>query len=71
MWKRDGKKYTAIPLAERSDKLVYDTRSIWPDQPAGEPKAIGLRLANQAVQACRLLAEALKRRSTENTGSPI
>jgi UDP-N-acetyl-D-mannosaminuronic acid dehydrogenase len=39
--------FRVVPLAERSAKLVYDTRGIWPDQPsvaeAGEP---GLRLAS-------------------------
>ncbi len=38
--------FRVVPLAERAGKLVYDTRGIWPDQPApaakGEP---GLRLA--------------------------
>jgi len=42
----DHDAFKAIPLAERSDKLVYDTRGIWPDQPAIEPKAVGLRLAS-------------------------
>lgn len=39
--------FRVVPLAERADKVVYDTRGIWPDQPkpaeAGEP---GLRLAS-------------------------
>jgi UDP-N-acetyl-D-mannosaminuronic acid dehydrogenase len=39
--------FRVVPLAERADKLVYDTRGIWPDQPkradAGES---GLRLAS-------------------------
>lgn len=26
--------FKSVPLAERSDKQVYDTRGIWPDQPA-------------------------------------
>ena len=26
--------FRSVPLAERADKLVYDTRGIWPDQPA-------------------------------------
>ncbi len=38
--------FRVVPLAERASKLVYDTRGIWPDQPAfagrDEP---GLRLA--------------------------
>lgn len=25
--------FRSVPLAERADKLVYDTRGIWPDQP--------------------------------------
>ena len=25
--------FRVVPLAERADKLVYDTRGIWPDQP--------------------------------------
>ena len=39
--------FRVVPLAERADKLVYDTRGIWPDQPkvGGEAKA-GLRLAS-------------------------
>ena len=42
---RTGLVSRVVPLAERVDKLVYDTRGIWPDQPRpadmGEP---GLRL---------------------------
>jgi len=37
--------FKSVPLDERADKLVYDTRGIWPDQPrlaGGEP----LRLAS-------------------------
>ena len=26
--------FKSVPLAERADKIVYDTRGIWPDQPA-------------------------------------
>ena len=39
--------FRVVPLAERVDKLVYDTRGIWPDQPvvAGEAE-VGLRLAS-------------------------
>ncbi|MCW1428649.1 UDP-N-acetyl-D-mannosamine dehydrogenase [Novosphingobium sp. JCM 18896] len=39
--------FRVVPLAERANKLVYDTRGIWPDQPkpAGEDKP-GLRLAS-------------------------
>ena len=29
----DHDAFKAIPLAERADKVVYDTRGIWPDQP--------------------------------------
>ncbi|MGE3693348.1 MAG: UDP binding domain-containing protein, partial [Novosphingobium sp.] len=38
--------FRSVPLAERADKLVYDTRGIWPDQPkpAGADET-GLRLA--------------------------
>lgn len=39
--------FRVVPLAERANKLVYDTRGIWPDQPkpADEAKG-GLRLAS-------------------------
>ncbi len=39
--------FRVVPLAERADKIVYDTRGIWPDQPrdSGESKP-GLRLAS-------------------------
>lgn len=37
--------FKSVPLDERSGKLVYDTRGIWPDQPAPESIAAGLRLA--------------------------
>ncbi|MEZ5708149.1 MAG: UDP-N-acetyl-D-mannosamine dehydrogenase [Blastomonas sp.] len=37
--------FKSVPLAERADKIVYDTRGIWPDQPS-QPEAPGhLRLA--------------------------
>ena len=39
--------FRSVPLAERADKQVYDTRGIWPDQPgviAAQPA--GLRLAS-------------------------
>lgn len=29
----DHDSFKAIPLAERADKIVYDVRGIWPDQP--------------------------------------
>jgi UDP-N-acetyl-D-mannosaminuronic acid dehydrogenase len=39
--------FRVVPLAERADKIVYDTRGIWPDQPkAGVEQAPGLRLAS-------------------------
>ncbi len=39
--------FRVVPLAERSGKLVYDTRGIWPDQPrAAEQREPGLRLAS-------------------------
>ncbi len=41
--------FRSVPLAERANKLVYDTRGIWLDQPkssdAGQA-AVGLRLAS-------------------------
>ena len=30
----DHELFKSIPLDERADKLVYDTRGLWPDQPA-------------------------------------
>lgn len=38
--------FRVVPLAERSAKLVYDTRGIWPDQPARDAETPGLRLAS-------------------------
>jgi UDP-N-acetyl-D-mannosaminuronic acid dehydrogenase len=40
--------FRVVPLAERADKVVYDTRGIWPDQPAGDATgaAPALRLAS-------------------------
>lgn len=38
--------FKVIPLAERSGKVVYDTRGIWPDQPGAETASAGLRLAS-------------------------
>jgi UDP-N-acetyl-D-mannosaminuronic acid dehydrogenase len=32
--------FRSVPLDERADKIVYDTRGLWPDQPAPEPKAV-------------------------------
>ena len=37
--------FRVVPLAERVGKVVYDTRGIWPDQPAEQAMA-GLRLAS-------------------------
>lgn len=37
--------FRSIPLDERADKRVYDTRGIWPDQPRPEPVDEGLRRA--------------------------
>lgn len=43
----DHDAFKAIPLAERANKLVYDVRGIWPDQPASKPEAPEqLRLAS-------------------------
>jgi UDP-N-acetyl-D-mannosaminuronic acid dehydrogenase len=43
----DHDAFKAIPLAERAHKLVYDTRGIWPDQPAVKGfEAVPLRLAS-------------------------
>ena len=38
--------FRVVPLAERADKVVYDTRGIWPDQPKAVEDAPGLRLAS-------------------------
>lgn len=38
--------FRSIPLDERADKQVYDTRGIWPDQPVGDARHSGLRLAS-------------------------
>ena len=37
--------FKSVPLEERSGKTVYDTRGIWPDQPAPASRDEGLRLA--------------------------
>jgi len=44
----DHDQFKAVPLAERADKLVYDTRGIWLDQPKPVvvPDAIELRKAS-------------------------
>lgn len=41
----DHEIFKSIPLDERADKHVYDTRGIWPDQPLPAPKICGLRAA--------------------------
>jgi len=38
--------FKSVPLDERADKIVYDTRGIWPDQPAASPRTEPLRLAS-------------------------
>ena len=35
----DHELFKSIPLDERADKRVYDTRGLWPDQPAAVPTA--------------------------------
>jgi UDP-N-acetyl-D-mannosaminuronic acid dehydrogenase len=37
--------FKSVPLAERLDKLVYDTRGIWPDQPRAFDEPEDIRLA--------------------------
>ena len=37
--------FKSVPLDERSTKLVYDTRGIWPDQPRPRPASEPLRIA--------------------------
>jgi UDP-N-acetyl-D-mannosaminuronic acid dehydrogenase len=37
--------FKSVPLDERSTKLVYDTRGIWPDQPRSRPASEPLRIA--------------------------
>lgn len=38
--------FKSVPLDERADKLVYDTRGIWPDQPVPGSTPSSLRLAS-------------------------
>ncbi|MFM9828811.1 MAG: UDP-N-acetyl-D-mannosamine dehydrogenase [Sphingomonas sp.] len=38
--------FKSVPVDERATKLVYDTRGIWPDQPAPAAPAIEIRLAS-------------------------
>ena len=42
----DHELFKSVPLDERADKLVYDTRGIWPDQPASAPQQRPIRLAS-------------------------
>lgn len=43
----DHDAFKAVPLAERADKIVYDVRGIWPDQPRSGRRATDkLRLAS-------------------------
>ena len=37
--------FKSVPVDERSDKAVYDTRGMWPDQPASRPFGAALRQA--------------------------
>ena len=37
--------FKSVPLDERADKIVYDTRGIWPDQPRATSRPEPLRLA--------------------------
>jgi UDP-N-acetyl-D-mannosaminuronic acid dehydrogenase len=41
----DHDSFKAIPLAERTNKIVYDVRGIWPDQPRNDTKLL-LRLVS-------------------------
>jgi UDP-N-acetyl-D-mannosaminuronic acid dehydrogenase len=42
----DHDMFRVVPLAERADKIVYDTRGIWPDQPGFVAEKSDLRLAS-------------------------
>jgi UDP-N-acetyl-D-mannosaminuronic acid dehydrogenase len=42
----DHEVFKSIPLGERAGKLVYDTRGIWPDQPASDSASTPLRLVS-------------------------
>jgi UDP-N-acetyl-D-mannosaminuronic acid dehydrogenase len=37
--------FKSVPLAERAHKIVYDTRGIWPDQPAAAEEIVEFRRA--------------------------
>ena len=41
----DHEVFKSVPLDERAKKAVYDTRGIWPDQPAPTAMPVDLRLA--------------------------
>jgi UDP-N-acetyl-D-mannosaminuronic acid dehydrogenase len=41
--------FKSVPLEERAAKLVYDTRCIWPDQPAPRPESVWSRRADAAA----------------------
>ncbi|TPG15866.1 UDP-N-acetyl-D-mannosamine dehydrogenase [Sphingomonas koreensis] len=41
----DHELFKSVPLDERADKIVYDTRGIWPDQPAPTARPAAIRLA--------------------------
>ncbi|MGN6376029.1 MAG: UDP-N-acetyl-D-mannosamine dehydrogenase [Sphingomonas sp.] len=41
----DHELFRSVPLDERADKIVYDTRGIWPDQPPSDARPRNLRLA--------------------------
>jgi len=38
--------FKSVPIDERAEKIVYDTRGIWPDQPGASLRAEPLRLAS-------------------------
>jgi UDP-N-acetyl-D-mannosaminuronic acid dehydrogenase len=42
----DHEIFKSVPLDERGDKLVYDTRGIWPDQPTATGPVPRYRLAS-------------------------
>lgn len=42
----DHEIFKSIPLDERADKRVYDTRGIWPDQPIAEQRPVSIKLAS-------------------------
>ncbi len=42
----DHEVFKSVPLDERATKAVYDTRGIWPDQPAPVAPPVDLRLAS-------------------------